>query len=55
MIVKEIYNKLPEESFEEINNLDKNVDTNKLVFKYKARLLIKILLNLIMLLLLSIK
>ena len=31
---KEIYNKLTEESFEKINNLEKNVDTNKLVFKY---------------------
>ena len=31
---KEIYNKLTEESFENINNLDKKVDTNKLVFKY---------------------
>ena len=33
---KEIYNKLTKESFEKINNLDKNVDTNKLVFKYKG-------------------
>ena len=33
---KEIYNKLTEESFEKINNLDKKVDTNKLVFKYKG-------------------
>ena len=32
----EIYNKLTEESFEKINNLDKKVDTNKLVFKYKC-------------------
>ena len=30
---KEIYNKLIEESFEKISNLDKKVDTNKLVFK----------------------
>ena len=30
---KVIYNKLTEESFERINNLDKKVDTNKLVFK----------------------
>ena len=36
MVLKEneIYNKLTEESFEKINNLDKKVDTNKLVFKY---------------------
>ena len=33
---KEIYNKLTEESFERINNLDKKVDTNKLVFKYNG-------------------
>ena len=33
---KEIYNELTEESFEKINNVDKNVDTNKLVFKYKG-------------------
>ena len=33
---KEIYNKLTEESFEKINNLDKKVDTNKLVFKYNG-------------------
>ena len=32
---KEIYNKLTEESFEKRKNLDKKVDTNKLVFKYK--------------------
>ena len=34
---KEIYNKLTEETFEKINNLDKKVDTNKLVFRYKDR------------------
>ena len=39
---KEINNKLTEESFEKINNLGKKVNTNKLVFKYKARLLVKI-------------
>ena len=33
---KEIYNKLTEESFGKTNNLDKKVDTNKLVFKYKG-------------------
>ena len=33
----EIYNKLTEERFEKINNLDKKVDTNKLVFKYKGK------------------
>ena len=33
---KETYNKLTEESFEKIRNLDKKVDTNKLVFKYKG-------------------
>ena len=33
---KEIYNKLTEESLEKINNLDKSVDINKLVFKYKG-------------------
>ena len=33
---KGIYNKLTKESFEKINNLDKSVDTNKLVFKYKG-------------------
>ena len=33
---KEIYNKLTEESFEKINNLDKNVNTDKLLFKYKC-------------------
>ena len=34
---KEIYNKLTEESFEKINNLDKKVDTDKFVFKYKGK------------------
>ena len=52
---KEISNKLAEESFENINNLEKSVETNKLVFKYKARQLMKILVNLIMLLILQIK
>ena len=33
---KEIYNKLTEESFDKINDLDKKIDTNKLVFKYKC-------------------
>ena len=33
---KEIYNKLTEESFEKINKLDKQIDTNKLLFKYKG-------------------
>ena len=33
---KEIYNKLTEDSLEKINNLDKSVDINKLVFKYKG-------------------
>ena len=33
---KEIYNKLTEESFEKINNRDKKVDTNKLLFKYNG-------------------
>ena len=33
---REIYNKLTEESFDKINDLDKKVDTNKLVFKYKG-------------------
>ena len=30
---KEIYNKLSEQSFDKINDLDKKVDTNKLVYK----------------------
>ena len=34
---KEIYNKLTEESFEKINNLDKKVDPDKLAFKYKGK------------------
>ena len=34
---KEIYNKLTEESFENINNLDRKVDPDKLVFKYKGK------------------
>ena len=33
---KEINNKLTEESFEKINNLDKMVDIDELVFKYKG-------------------
>ena len=33
---KEIYNKLTEESFEKINNLEKKADSNKLVFEYKG-------------------
>ena len=32
---KEIYNKLTEEIYEKINNLDKKVN-NKLLFKYKG-------------------
>ena len=36
LMEKEIYNKLTEESFEKINNLDKNVDTGKLLFRYKG-------------------
>ena len=34
---KELYNKLTEKSFEKITNLDKKVDNNKLVFKYKGK------------------
>ena len=34
---KEVYNKLTAESFDKINNLDKKVDNNKLVFKYKGK------------------
>ena len=34
---KEIYNKLTEECFEKINNLDKKIDPNKLLFKYKGK------------------
>ena len=33
---KEIHKKLKEKRFENINNLDKSVDTNKVVFKYKG-------------------
>ena len=33
---KEIYNRFTEESFEKINNLDKSVDTDKLIFTYKG-------------------
>ena len=33
---KEIYNKLTKDSLEKINNLDKSVDINKLVFKYNG-------------------
>ena len=33
---RETYNKLTEEGFKKISNLDKSVDTNKLVFKYKG-------------------
>ena len=32
---KEIYNKLTEKSFQKINNLNKKVDRDKLLFKYK--------------------
>ena len=35
---KEIYNKLADESREKINNLNKKVDTNNLVFKYKDKI-----------------
>ena len=47
---KESYNKLTQESFEKINNLDKKVDTDRLVFKHKAIPLMKNLANLIMVL-----
>ena len=33
---KEIHNKLTEKSFEKINNLDKSVDIDQLIFKYKG-------------------
>ena len=33
---KELYNKLTEESFEKINDLEKRVNNNKLVFKYRG-------------------
>ena len=33
---KEIYNKLTEESFEKVNNLDKKVGIEKLLFEYKG-------------------
>ena len=33
---KEMYPKLKQEKFEKINSLDKNADTNELVFKYKG-------------------
>ena len=38
LVLKEkgIYNKLTDESYEKTDNLDKKVDTNKLVFKYKG-------------------
>ena len=35
LMEKEIYNKLTGESFGNINNLDKKVDTDKLLFRYK--------------------
>ena len=34
---KEMYNKLTEERFEKINKLNRKVDTNKLVFRYKGK------------------
>ena len=34
---KQISNKLTEEIFEKINNLDEKIDSNKLVFKYKGK------------------
>ena len=34
---KEIYNKLTEESFEKINSLEKKVNIDKLLFKYKGK------------------
>ena len=40
---KEIYNKLTEKSFEKINNLEKKVDIDQLVFKYKGKTLIMLL------------
>ena len=38
LMVKEIYNKLTEESFGKINSLDKKVDTDKLLFRYKGNI-----------------
>ena len=35
---KEIHNKLTEESFGNINSLDKNIITNKLLFTYKSNI-----------------
>ena len=37
VLKKETYNKLTEESFGKINNLDKMVDIDKLIFKYKGK------------------
>ena len=34
---KEIYNKLTEESFEKINSLEKKINIDKLLFKYKGK------------------
>ena len=34
---KQISNKLTEEIFEKINNLDEKIDSNELVFKYKGK------------------
>ena len=36
LMKKEIYNKLTEERFGNINSLDRNADTDKLLFKYKG-------------------
>ena len=36
LMEKNIYNKLTEESFGNINSLDKKFDTNKLLFRYKG-------------------
>ena len=52
---KEIFNKLTDERLEKITDLDKRVNRNDLIYRYKGRLLIQNLMNLTMLLVLLIK
>ena len=52
---KEIFNKLVDERLEKITDIDKNVKSDDLIYRYKVDLLIQNLMNFTMLLVLLIK
>ena len=52
---KEIFNKLVDERIEKITDLDEKVNRNDLIYRYKGKVAVQNLMNLIMLLILLIK